>query len=387
MKYPISKFTKVGYSLKDIAVIQAKEAHIDHRADIEPMVAVCGRMMYPIFVAPMVSVTDMGNYNVWLGNKVTPVVPRSVAKSEENKGGYSFEERLHAARETFVSVSLDEAEKISHWDIDNLMSDKHYICVDIANGTMARLYRICKNLKRNYGDSIEIMTGNVANPEAYRIYNEIGIDYMRCSVGTGSCCTTACATGIYYPMATLLDDIQCERQRIEMEGGKIVTKVIADGGISNYDDIYKALAMGADFVMCGEVFAKSEEACGDVVYADSVADCKHGFVLTKEEYDERCKYFNDAKPLTYSKPYRNYYGMSTSKAQKLCGGAGMKTSEGVDRYVPVEYPIADWLHKMESYLRSNMSYIDCMTIREIRDKAKVIILGGCGDNVYRKNIE
>ena len=101
-----SKIRKEGYSLKDVAVIQAPVGYINHRADVNPFINVCEREVYPIFVAPMSAVTNQKNYKVWVENKVTPVIPRSVAKSEYNPEGITFEERIELSKETFVSVSL-----------------------------------------------------------------------------------------------------------------------------------------------------------------------------------------------------------------------------------------------------------------------------------------
>lgn len=383
-----SKIRKEGYSLKDVAVIQAPIGYINHRADVNPFISVCEREVYPIFVAPMSTVTNQKNYKVWIDNKVTPVIPRSVAKSEYNPDGITFEERIELSKETFVSVSLEEAGKLLDFE---KFKCPHYICIDIANGTLESLYDVCEDLKFVHKSNIVIMTGNVANPKAYQYYNDIGIDYMRVSVGSGSCCTTACAVGVYYPMATLLDDIYCEKQRIRSKGKEIKTKVIADGGIADFDDIQKALALGADAVMCGEVFAKSNEACGDILYSESMNTVTNGIYLNEKEYFESRIILSENPYIKY-KPavfhmYRNYYGMSTPEAQKLCGGTGQKTTEGISRYVEVEYHIEEWIHRMDSYLRSNMTYTNCKTIKEINEYAEVIVLGGVGDTVYRKKIQ
>lgn len=383
-----SKIRKEGYSLKDVAVIQAPVGHINHRAEVNPFIRVCDREVYPIFVAPMSTVTDQKNYKVWLDNKVTPVIPRSVAKSEYNPEGLTFEERIELSKETFVSVSLKEANKLLYC---KGFDTPHYICIDIANGTLSPLYDICEDLRVNHGKNIVIMTGNVANPKAYEFYNEVGIDYMRVSVGSGSCCTTACAVGVYYPMATLLDDIFYEKQRLKKEKKPIKTKIIADGGIADFDDIQKALALGADAVMCGEVFAKSREACGKILYSESEDNAANGIWLDEDEYF-KSRVVLEGNPFIKYKPaeyhmYRNYYGMSTPEAQKLCGGTGQKATEGISRYIEVEYSIGEWIHRMDSYLRSNMTYIDCATIKEINERAEVIVLGGVGDTVYRKKIQ
>ena len=383
-----SKIRKEGYSLKDVAVIQAPIGYINHRADVNPFISVCEREVYPIFVAPMSTVTNQKNYKVWIDNKVTPVIPRSVAKSEYNPEGIFFDERIELSKETFVSVSLEEACKLTEYPRFNA---PHYICIDIANGTLNSLYIVCQNLKSLHKDNIVIMTGNAANPKAYECYNEIGIDYMRVSVGTGSCCTTACSVGVYYPMATLLDDIYIEKQKLKNQCREIKTKVIADGGIADFDDIQKALALGADAVMCGEVFAKSNEACGEILYSESMDNVTNGIYLNEKEYFESRIILSENpcikyKPAVYHM-YRNYYGMSIPEAQKLCGGTGQKTTEGISRYVEVEYHIDEWIHRMDSYLRSNMTYTNCKTIKEINEYAEVIVLGGVGDTVYRKKIQ
>ena len=185
----MSKLNKIGYSLKDITIIQAPMSECLSRKNVNPFVNICDRNVLPIFVAPMSAVTDENNYKVWIDNKVTPVVPRTVMQR------LSIRERLKIAHETFVSFSLQEIFKLYTY-INNdkakqyfeNTNSKIYICIDIAHGTLKSLYEICSLIKKNFGDSVIIMTGNIANPRAYIKYCECGIDYVRCSVGTGSRC-------------------------------------------------------------------------------------------------------------------------------------------------------------------------------------------------------
>ena len=100
------KLNKIGYSLKDVTVIPAPIGKYLHRGDVNPCTKICEREeMYPIFVSPMASVTDENNYKVWIRNKLTPVVPRSVRQNLD------FNQRMKLAEETFVSISLQEAEE------------------------------------------------------------------------------------------------------------------------------------------------------------------------------------------------------------------------------------------------------------------------------------
>ena len=177
----MSKLVKIGYELSDVSIIQTPISPIRHRSECNPYRTIAGREMYPVIVSPMASVTNEHNYKKWLDNKFMCVVPRSV----------DVETRLLLVKEVFVSFSLDEAENLLTSErVVKMLSkhDKFYVCIDLAHGTMSVLYDACKSLKTFYGDKIEIMTGNIATPEAYPFYVDAGIDYVRCFIGSGSRC-------------------------------------------------------------------------------------------------------------------------------------------------------------------------------------------------------
>lgn len=397
----MSKLKKIGYELKDVAIVQAPVSYTNHRCDVNPYVTICGREVYPIFVSPMASVTDQNNYRVWIDNKLTPLVPRSVQKSENNPNGLTFEQRMEIAKETFVSISLKEAqidllkylaglyydEEIGEelYDFHRKFADgsKYYICIDIAHGTLTELYAVCRKIKNEYGDNVEIMTGNVANPAAYSFYADAGIDWCRLSIGTGSRCTSSANVGVHYPSATLVDDINEQRKAYaHSHNGNAPTKLILDGGVGWFDDIQKALCLGVDAVMCGKIFAECDEACERIYYARSLEAAykkDNRFYLANEE--DEPSFLKDGY-----KKFRDYYGMSSKRAQKQISDdkTKLKTSEGIDRPVEVKYPVAKWVDNMQSYLRSCMTYTNSHTIKEMQENAQVIILGGSGDLAYRK---
>ena len=97
-----SKLTKITYGLDDIGIRQSPICYTEHRGDINPYVTVCGREMYPIFASPMESVIDENNYKIFIENKITPVIPRSIMQR------CSIEDRLKLSEETFVSFSEKE---------------------------------------------------------------------------------------------------------------------------------------------------------------------------------------------------------------------------------------------------------------------------------------
>ena len=385
----MSKLKNIGYELRDVAVMQAPVSFVNHREEANPFVNICNREVYPIFVAPMGSITDQHNYKTWIENKLTPVVPRTVQKSEANPDGLTFEERMKIAKETFVSVSLKEAQKevqeylleqarylAENPDCGLYPGDTYYICIDIAHGTLSELYDVCKLIKRVYGKQVVIMTGNIANPAAYSFYADAGVDFCRVGIGGGSRCTTSCNVSVHFPTATLLDMLNEERKAYaHSHNGNAPTKIIADGGIGWFDDIQKALALGADAVMCGRIFAECEEACGPIYWSRN----------EQTACQEDCRVYEPVNTVGEGwKKYREFWGMSSKTAQILTGGSGCKTSEGINKPVEVKYPVAKWIDNMQSYLRSCMTYTNSRTIKELRENAQVIILGGSGDAAYRK---
>lgn len=390
-----SKLTKVGYELSEVNLVQADISFINHRHECNPYVRFenMDKDFYPVIVSPMGAVTNEHNYKTWLDEKFMCVVPRTVG----------LEKRLEIMYEAFASFSLSEAEDVLRF-VD-LKGRTAYVCIDIAHGTMNRLYEVCKYLKQTYGQQMIIMTGNVANPKAYWYYANIGIDYLRLSIGTGSRCTTSCNVSVHMPSATLIDEIRQEKEKWEAQNERPApTKIIMDGGISNFDDIQKCLALGADLVMSGSIFAKSWEACGDIgymhpdnlnmtdaipekVYFDKIIGFEKALRDMLQDYDkhqeEIAQVTESLSKMKKRKPYREYMGMSTKKMQLATGGSGKTTAEGISRPIPVEYNINKWADNMKSYLISAMSYTDSKNLKEFAENTELII-NLSGDKSFRK---
>ena len=378
-----SKLTRTGYELESVNIVQAPISYIKHRSECDPMVEIGGKKVYPVIVAPMGSVTDEKNYKVWLEHGFMCCVPRTV----------DYRTRIEISKETFASFSLAEADEM---DIDIADGLVHFICIDIAHGTMESLYRVCQHLKIMFGDKIILMTGNVAVPEAFSFYANSGIDFMRACIGTGSRCTTSCNVGVHYPTASLIDELRMHKKVWDMAHDKS-TEIIVDGGISNFDDIQKCIALGAFGVMSGSIFAKAFEASEPIVFlqpdnlnmADAIpSEIYHKRLSELKEMadcleDPDNEYWAAYKKMAQRKPYRLYYGMSTKHAQKLTGGSGKRTSEGIAKPIPIEYPISKWAENMADYMKSCMSYTGCRTIEEMREETQLVV-NLSSDKSFRK---
>jgi len=78
-------------------------------------------------------------------------------------------------------------------------------------------------------------------------------------VGPGASCTSREVLGIGVPQVTATIECAAARDQYYRETGRYVP-IITDGGMRNGGDICKALAAGADAVMLGSIFARTQEA-------------------------------------------------------------------------------------------------------------------------------
>ena len=326
------------YNLDEICLIPAKTTDIEHRSDV---VIYNSHDKLPLFAAPMHCVISPENRKQFEDEGINTIIPRTV----------KWEERIKFIKlGVWTAVGFEEAACIFYsGDYDKC--PKIRICIDQANGHMNKLLELCAKLKDTFEDRIRIMTGNIANPYSYKEYARAGVDFVRIGIGGGGACTTSVQTGIHYPMGSLI--IDCREQKLQVMkeqalGAKYrtVPKIVADGGFSRIDQIVKALGLGADYVMLGKILATTEEACGDVDFQD------------------------------WSQ--REYFGMSTEKAQKLINDAALnpildfkpKHSEGVVTWVNIDCYLKDWVSDFSHALRSCMSYINARNLKEFIGKAQ-----------------
>src|SRR5919197_650230 len=89
---------------------------------------------------------------------------------------------------------------------------------------------------------------------------DAGADAVKVGQGPGAACTTRVVAGVGVPQVTAVYDCAQVAQRYR-------APVIADGGLTSSGDVAKAIAAGADAVMTGSLLAGTDEAPGEVVFA------------------------------------------------------------------------------------------------------------------------
>ncbi len=104
----------------------------------------------------------------------------------------------------------------------------------------------------------QLVAGNVATYEGAKAILKAGADTVKVGIGPGSICTTRIVAGVGVPQVTAI----LESVRAARELGRCI---IADGGVKFSGDVVKAIAMGADTVMIGSLFAGTDESPGETI--------------------------------------------------------------------------------------------------------------------------
>jgi IMP dehydrogenase len=131
--------------------------------------------------------------------------------------------------------------------------------VDSAHGHSKGVLTTVAELKKNYGDKVEVVGGNVATYDGAKALIDAGADAVKVGIGPGSICTTRVVAGIGVPQLFAI----AECAKATKAAG---VPLIADGGIKLSGDITKALAAGADSVMIGSLFAGTDESPGEILH-------------------------------------------------------------------------------------------------------------------------
>ena len=283
----------------------------------------------PVISSPMDTVTE-GAMAVALGSYgATGIVHRY--NSIEGQARH-----IGAAKSRGGNINIGAAVGVTGDYIERATAACHagatFLCIDVAHGHHILVKSALHKFREIFGDDIHIMAGNIATLEGLNDLADWGATSVRCNIGGGSICSTRIQTGHGMPgFQTILDCAQTDRN----------IAIVADGGIKNSGDIVKALAAGADAVMCGSLFAGTTEAPGEL--------------------------FREAS----GEVWKSYRGMASKEAQADWKGK-YSSLEGIASRVPYQGKVGPVLEDLERGIRSGFSYTGARTLEDLQAKAEFI---------------
>jgi IMP dehydrogenase len=222
------------------------------------------------------------------------------------------------------------------------------IVVDTAHGHSRGVLDTVERLK-NAVSGVDIVAGNVGTGEATEDLIRAGADAVKVGMGPGSICTTRVISGAGVPQITAILD----SAEVAARHG---VPIIADGGIKYSGDVVKALAVGAQSVMIGSLFAGTAESPGEqILYQGRTFKTYRGMGSLGAMSDAT----------------KDRYFQQEVEASKL-------VPEGIEGRVPYKGSLAGVVDQLVGGLRSGMGYCGSSSIEELQSKARFLRITAAG---------
>ena len=322
---------RIGITYDDILLIPNYSEVLSRQdVDLSTNITKNFRIKLPILSANMDTITEYDMANVLSGFGALGIVHRFCSIDEEA----NIIERLRLAenpiRAASIGVSGENKERLKVL-VD---AGAQIICIDIAHGhhkLMANTINMCKKF------NVDVIAGNIATAEAAKFLCENGADAIKVGIGPGSMCTTRINTGFGVPQVTAIEDACGVAKEYNVP-------VIADGGIQNSGDVAKALAVGADSVMIGALFAGCKETPGTIHKEGNFPN----YHL-----------------------YKQYRGSASLESKQLRNDE-KRNVEGISSTIDYKGPAKYVIRNIDDGLRSAFSYAGATNIKEFHQKVRYI---------------
>ena len=212
------------------------------------------------------------------------------------------------------------------------------VVIDCAHGHSKGVFNQLKLIKSAF-PGLDVVVGNIATAEAGRELAAAGADGIKVGIGPGSICTTRIVAGVGVPQLSAIWSVS---QAVKGTG----VPVIADGGLRYSGDIVKALAAGGDCVMCGSMFAGTEEAPGEtIIYNGRKFKSYRGMgSIDAMNAGSKDRYFQDKE----------------TETKKL-------VPEGIVGRVPYKGTLEETVYQLIGGLRSGMGYCGAANLAALKE--------------------
>ncbi len=244
-----------------------------------------------------------------------------------------------------VGVAMDTLERVE--GLVKMGVDA--VVVDSAHGHAQKVLERIKEIRQAW-PKLQIISGNLATPEAAEASVKAGVDAVKVGTGPGSICTTRIIAGVGVPQLSAVMNCAeiCQKHDIPL---------IADGGIRYTGDVAKALAAGASSVMLGNMLAGLEESPGKTII------------------------YNGRK-------YKTYRGMGSQSAmtegtrdryfQDVEENLTKLVPEGIEGRVAYRGYVREVAHQIVGGLRAAMGYCGTPTVKDLQQKGRFVQITQAG---------
>ena len=211
------------------------------------------------------------------------------------------------------------------------------VVLDSAHGHSKGVIDKLKEIKAAFPE-LDVIVGNIATAKAAEDLIAAGADGLKVGIGPGSICTTRIVAGVGVPQLTAIFDVADVAAKYDIP-------IIADGGLRYSGDIVKALAAGGDCVMCGSLFAGTEEAPGETI------------ILNGRKF-KTYRGMGSIDAMTAGSSDR-YFQDNVSNANKL-------VPEGIVGRVPYKGTLRETVFQLVGGIRSGMGYCGARTLPDLK---------------------
>ncbi|MFJ1767895.1 IMP dehydrogenase [Amycolatopsis sp. NPDC088138] len=234
--------------------------------------------------------------------------------------------------------AIERAKLLADAGVDALM-------VDTAHGHHQDVIETVAKLKKELGQTVDIVGGNVATRAGAQALVDAGADGVKVGVGPGSICTTRVVAGVGVPQITAIYEAA-------RACGPAGVPVIGDGGIQYSGDIPKAIAAGASTVMVGSLLAGTSEAPGEQIFVNGEQFKVYRGMGSLGAMQSR----NGTK--SYSKD--RYFQDDVLAEDRL-------VPQGIEGRTPFRGPLAQVIHQLNGGLRAGMGFAGAATIPALQN--------------------
>lgn len=227
------------------------------------------------------------------------------------------------------------------------------IAVDCAHAHNLNVVQFAGELKDNI--EADLIVGNIATKQAAEDLLAREVDGLKVGIGGGSICTTRIIAGVGVPQLTAISKAADAAKDYDVP-------IIGDGGLRYSGDVAKAIAVGADCVMLGNLLAGTHEAPGEVVIMNG-------------------------------RKFKQYRGMGSLGA--MTGGIGAGTDryfqevkgpmkhaklvpEGVEGVTPFKGYASEVLFQLIGGLKASMGYCGAQNINAMQNDTTLVRITSSG---------